>query len=126
MQEELPGLPASIARRRQQLYDALREVGAPGSWEHLLRQRGMFSYSGLTRVSACIGLSPVLLVPTPSAPSPSLHLSPTGLQAQCKLLMERWHVYLTLDGRISFTGLRHGCYLYVAAAIKDAVESCPA
>ncbi|KAL4451958.1 hypothetical protein ABPG75_007620 [Micractinium tetrahymenae] len=47
-QRELAELPGSMLRRRQQLYDALQEVGVPGSWEHILKQRGMFSYTGLT------------------------------------------------------------------------------
>lgn len=33
---------------REKLYNALKEVGAPGTWEHIVRQRGMFSYAGLT------------------------------------------------------------------------------
>lgn len=37
-QEELAELPRSILRRRQQLYDALREAGVPGSWEHIVQQ----------------------------------------------------------------------------------------
>ena len=37
-----------VLRMRQALYDALIECGAPGDWKHILNQRGLFTYSGLT------------------------------------------------------------------------------
>jgi aspartate/tyrosine/aromatic aminotransferase len=66
----------------------------PGNWDHVVRQIGMFSYTGLT-------------------------------PAQCKRLTERWHVYLTGDGRISMAGLSSSRVGYLAAAIKDVVLACP-
>ena len=47
---ELKGMADRIITMRQKLYDALQEVGAPGSWEHIVKQIGMFSYTGLTKV----------------------------------------------------------------------------
>ena len=32
---------------RQLLFDKLRELGTPGTWHHLIEQRGMFGYTGL-------------------------------------------------------------------------------
>ncbi len=39
-----------IIRMREMLFAALQEVGAPGRWNHILEQIGMFSYTGLTKV----------------------------------------------------------------------------
>jgi len=45
---------------RTGLHDALTKAGAPGEWTHVLKQIGMFSYTGLTpkqvprcRLSVC-------------------------------------------------------------------------
>jgi aspartate/tyrosine/aromatic aminotransferase len=32
---------------RQALFDALQDLKTPGNWDHILSQRGMFSYTGL-------------------------------------------------------------------------------
>ena len=40
-----------ILLMRQQLYDKLKALGTPGTWDHIIRQKGMFSYTGLTRKS---------------------------------------------------------------------------
>jgi len=40
-----------IKQMRQELYTALRANGTPGTWEHIINQTGMFSYTGLTRMS---------------------------------------------------------------------------
>lgn len=37
-----------IKEMRQSLYERLVQLGTPGSWEHIKRQIGMFSYTGLT------------------------------------------------------------------------------
>ncbi|CAH8518778.1 unnamed protein product [Dicrocoelium dendriticum] len=34
---------------RQMLYDSLLKLNTPGSWDHIIQQIGMFSYTGLTR-----------------------------------------------------------------------------
>lgn len=47
---ELRGLADTTRARRQTLYDALQAAGAPGSWQHIVEQQGMFSMSGLTEV----------------------------------------------------------------------------
>lgn len=38
-----------IRQMRQELYQALKVNGTPGSWEHIINQCGMFSFTGLTR-----------------------------------------------------------------------------
>ena len=55
----LTGLCASLSGRikdmRIDLHDALTKADAPGEWTHVLKQIGMFSYTGLTpkQVSSC-------------------------------------------------------------------------
>lgn len=44
-------------------------------------------------------------------------------KAQCERMTSRWHVYLTLDGRISMAGLSRSRVAYLAAAIKDCVTN---
>lgn len=37
-----------ILKVRKELYDKLKALGTPGSWEHVINQVGMFCYTGLT------------------------------------------------------------------------------
>jgi aspartate/tyrosine/aromatic aminotransferase len=46
--DEVAGMRARIQGMRTLLVDKLQEHGVPGSWGFMTRQRGMFSYSGLT------------------------------------------------------------------------------
>jgi aspartate aminotransferase len=38
-----------VIAMRKLLFDELVAVGAPGTWDHILKQRGLFTYTGLTR-----------------------------------------------------------------------------
>ncbi|GAB4816612.1 hypothetical protein N2152v2_003658 [Parachlorella kessleri] len=89
---ELKGMADRIITMRQKLYEALQEVGAPGSWDHILKQIGMFSYTGLTK-------------------------------AQVENMTNKWHIYMTFDGRISMAGLSAAKCKYLAEAIKDSVSN---
>ncbi|KAJ8751750.1 hypothetical protein K2173_025930 [Erythroxylum novogranatense] len=44
---ELKMMADRIISMRQQLYDALRSRGTPGDWTHIIRQIGMFTFTGL-------------------------------------------------------------------------------
>ena len=46
--ECLQVMSSRMRSSRQLLYDRLRQVGCPGNWSHVLKQVGMFSYTGLT------------------------------------------------------------------------------
>ena len=48
-----------IRQMRQDLYQALKVNGTPGSWEHIINQTGMFSFTGLTR--ECHGKATIAL-----------------------------------------------------------------
>jgi aspartate/tyrosine/aromatic aminotransferase len=46
------------------------------------------------------------------------------MQAQCENMAKKWHVYMTMDGRISMAGLSSRRARYLAEAIKDSVVNC--
>jgi aspartate aminotransferase len=46
------------------------------------------------------------------------------VQAQCENMTRKWHVYMTMDGRISMAGLSDSRARYLAEAIKDSVLNC--
>ena len=81
-----------IKQMRQKLHEALTQRGTPGSWMHILKQIGMFSYTGLVR-------------------------------RQVEYITSKWHIYMTLDGRISMAGLSAKTCGYLADAIDDAVRN---
>ncbi|ODM23936.1 hypothetical protein SI65_01526 [Aspergillus cristatus] len=45
---DLKHMSGRIIAMRQALYDELIRLGTPGTWEHILSQIGMFTYTGLT------------------------------------------------------------------------------
>ncbi|GLC63912.1 aspartate transaminase aat1 [Pleodorina starrii] len=91
-QEELRGMAKRIKAMRQVLYDQLRARNIPGDWSFVLKQIGMFSFTGLSR-------------------------------SQCETLVKKWHIHLTLDGRISMAGLSADTAPYLAEAIADVVAN---
>lgn len=46
-QENLRVMPKRIKSIRQSLYNELIRLNTPGSWQHIIEQIGMFSYTGL-------------------------------------------------------------------------------
>lgn len=44
---ELKAMAERIISMRQQLFDALRSRGTPGDWSHIIKQIGMFTFTGL-------------------------------------------------------------------------------
>lgn len=44
---ELKGMADRIISMRHKLYDALRARGTPGDWSHIIKQIGMFTFTGL-------------------------------------------------------------------------------
>eukprot|EP00803_Ostreobium_quekettii_P005741 evm.model.scf_1035.3 EVM.evm.TU.scf_1035.3 scf_1035:44608-49511(-) len=91
---ELSGMADRIKLMRSKLHEALRQRGTPGSWEHILKQIGMFSYTGLSK-------------------------------RQVEHVTKKWHIYMTLDGRISMAGLSAKTCGYLADAMDDAVRNVP-
>ncbi|ODM21026.1 hypothetical protein SI65_04079 [Aspergillus cristatus] len=46
--ENMRQMASRIQSMRRALYDELVRLGTPGTWEHIVQQNGMFSYTGLT------------------------------------------------------------------------------
>lgn len=44
---ELKAMADRIISMRQKLFDALRARGTPGDWSHIIKQIGMFTFTGL-------------------------------------------------------------------------------
>lgn len=102
-----------IRQMRQDLYAALKTIGTPGTWEHILNQCGMFSFTGLTRkANLCVYKEPVLNCIMCAA-------------MQVEFLTSKYHIYLMKNGRINMCGLNSSNMEYVASAIKDAVTTHP-
>ncbi|KAA8494375.1 Aspartate aminotransferase, cytoplasmic [Porphyridium purpureum] len=91
---ELQKMSSRIYAMRVALRDRLIANGAPGSWQHVVDQIGMFSFTGLT-------------------------------PQQVAYMVEKHHIYLTSNGRISIAGLNPSNINYVADAMKDAIEAHP-
>ena len=49
-----------IKSMRAQLLQALKDVGAPGTWDHVVNQIGMFSFLGVTKVRSSIAAQPCI------------------------------------------------------------------
>ncbi|ELU10850.1 hypothetical protein CAPTEDRAFT_31454, partial [Capitella teleta] len=47
--ENVKTMAERILSMRDELYKKLRGLGTPGSWEHIVKQSGMFSYTGLNK-----------------------------------------------------------------------------
>ncbi|KAK1275979.1 hypothetical protein QJS04_geneDACA003788 [Acorus gramineus] len=91
--EEMQLMAGRIKGVRQKLFDSLLEKDKSGKdWSFILRQIGMFSYTGLNK-------------------------------AQSDNMTNKWHVYMTKDGRISLAGLSLAKCEYLADAIIDSFHN---
>lgn len=91
-ESELKQVSGRILAMRQLLFDELVRLKVPGNWEHIVKQIGMFSYTGL-------------------------------VAAQCEVLINKHHIYLIKNGRISMAGVTSKNVKYLAKAIQDVVEN---
>ncbi|SCU71015.1 aspartate aminotransferase [Trypanosoma equiperdum] len=48
-EQELKEMVNRVRSMRQGVYEGLMKLGTPGTWEHIINQKGMFSYMGLSR-----------------------------------------------------------------------------
>lgn len=81
-----------IKSMRQQLYDHLLRMKTPGNWDHVIKQIGMFSYTGLS-------------------------------QSQALLMRDKFHIYMTDNGRISIAGLNSKNIEYFATSMDWTVRN---
>jgi len=90
--EDIKMMAHRIIDMRHKLHHALtNELHVPGNWDHILRQIGMFSFTGLNN-------------------------------AQSTAMVEKAHIYLTSNGRISMAGLNSHNLRYVAESIDKVVR----
>nr|QED12507.1 aspartate aminotransferase [Selenicereus undatus] len=87
---ELKGMADRIINMRKQLLDALTSRGTPGDWSHIVKQIGMFTFTGLNA-------------------------------EQVKFMTEKYHIYMTSDGRISMAGLSSQTVPHLADGMHAAV-----
>lgn len=121
---------------------ALEESGAPGNWDHVTKQTGMFIYSPFTGKVWKTSSDYVIRIrlvsrkifrrrgsrPHGSSPDTILiRMSPNiwhvrFLVSQLEYLRKIHHVYIISPGRINLTGLNKNNIKYVAEAISDALK----
>ncbi|GAA5893215.1 hypothetical protein JCM5296_001639 [Sporobolomyces johnsonii] len=94
--DDIATMAHRIIAMREKLFDLLTntyKTPAPGpnGWEHVKKQIGMFTFTGLN-------------------------------PQQCQALVERGHIYLTGNGRVSMAGLNEHNVAYVAECIDKAVR----
>ena len=85
---EIKEMSERIIKTRSKLCEVLKQKRSLHDWSHIIRQKGIFAYTGL---------------------SPD----------KCDQLIKRFHIYLTLDGRISLTGINNKNIDYIADAIEN-------
>ncbi len=91
-----------IKAMRLALQEELHRRNAPGDWSFILKQKGMFSYTGLTQ--AQVRKVPHLPNGEEKGHLACLRFNQYASFAQCKILTEKHHVYLPADGRINMAG----------------------
>ncbi len=88
---DLKIMSSRIKSNRENLRNYLEKLNTPGKWDHITRQVGMFSFTGL---------------------SPDL----------VDKLINKYHIYLSKNGRISMAGLNDGNIEYVAKSIDSVIR----
>ncbi|KAF7724992.1 Aspartate aminotransferase, cytoplasmic [Apophysomyces ossiformis] len=90
--ENLRYMSNRIISMRKALFEKLQELQTPGTWNHIVDQIGMFSFTGLTA-------------------------------SQVRVLKEKYHIYMTDNGRVSMAGLSTQNVDYFAKAVDDVVRN---
>ena len=115
---ELAAMAARLHAMRRALHAALVRLESPppdgaSDWRRVLEQRGMFTYTGLSREQA----SPPLPIQQPGS-SPTYPSAATASR-QVSALREQHHIYMPMDGRLCMAALTQESCAVLAAAIKD-------
>ena len=101
---ELKDVAGRILEMRKLLKVEMEELKTPGTWDHIVQQIGMFSYTGLTRIEHIYNIY-------------------IYIAEQCQHVMDKHHIYLLKTGRISISGINKGNVKRIAAAFDDAVKN---
>nr|CAD7428303.1 unnamed protein product [Timema monikensis] len=108
--ENVSTMAKRVKRVRYELQERLESLGTPGNWNHITKQIGMFSYTGMTSwVSFLFKI-----------------FVPNGLLAkQVEHMVKKYHIYMLESGRINISGIGSKNIDYVARAIHESVVLSP-
>ncbi|KAM3182666.1 hypothetical protein ACTXT7_011867 [Hymenolepis weldensis] len=130
-----------IIKTRKYFYAKMKVLGTPGKWDNVIVQRGMFSYTGLTRMLIQLSTTHKDLEDLKERE----HSSPghfVVIYVYCKQdrlddkwdnqsrlieseqtnhLREKYHIYLTGDGRMNMCGLNASNMDYVVNAFHETI-----
>ncbi|KAF6826610.1 aspartate aminotransferase (class I and II) [Colletotrichum plurivorum] len=107
--KDLITMSGRIRAMRQRVYDELVRLQTPGDWSHIVKQSGMFGYTGISKgqVQHLEGWCFCRIVFT----------------TQANLPTEKYHVYMADTSRISIAGLNEKNVEYFARALDDTVRT---
>lgn len=90
--DEVKEMALRVHEIRKTILDKLVQLKTPGAWDHVVKQSGMFWYSGLSK-------------------------------EQVRRLIDDYHVYMTLNGRVNVTGLNDQNLTYFCESIDQVVRT---
>ena len=110
--ENIKTMSGRIIQMRKELHRLLtEELHTPGNWDHIVNQIGMFRYSFFFKMWYA------------EKETDKIYSSFTGISnEQSQWLVEKEHIYLTLNGRISMAGLNSHNIEQFARALDSVVR----
>ena len=111
--KDLVTMSGRIKSIRHRLFEELGRLQTPGDWSHLIKQTGMFGYTGISPSQI------MFLEGTCTCSSYIYSLVSTELIN----LPEHYHVYMANTSRISIAGLNEGNVVYFARALNSVVRA---
>lgn len=108
--KDLKSMSSRISKMRQMLHDNLIALKTPGNWNHIVDQIGMFSYTGIKgSLSFIFTLCSAVFIPFLIS------------ENHCRILTDKFSIYMPPTGRICIAGLNEKNVHYVAQAIHKVV-----
>ncbi|KAH8406321.1 hypothetical protein KR215_011330, partial [Drosophila sulfurigaster] len=101
-----------VKTMRKELLQKMQKLNTPGRWDHIVKQRGMFSFTGLNGECLILSLNMLYIY---------VH-SLFHVEQQVARLIKEKHIYLTRTGRINICGLNTKNIDYVAESICEIVK----
>ncbi|KAJ6016109.1 Aspartate [Penicillium herquei] len=109
--QDMKTMSGRIRAMRAALYQNLISSGAPGSWDHLIQQSGMFGFLGLS-LDVVLRLRGKFVFPNGF---------PTDANFR-SISEDNYHIYMADNSRISIAGLNPGNVEYVARSITECLR----
>lgn len=105
--QDLVTMSSRIKSMRQKLYDELVRLETPGDWSHIVKQSGMFGYTGI---------SPAQIVYLRGRPT-------SRARDSSNKTLDKYHVHMATTSRISIAGLNDSNVEHFAKGLDDAVRT---